>query len=131
MREMQKYCAKNNILEAKLCKNAFGDVYLFKDMQNGRKLKEKTVIKVEKFMSDYPDFSTFMPLKKPKKAAVKKHKIRPKSIFPHSHYVRNPISEIAPITVFRDPCFYCGVRGDIGCRHKPVYDDVSVKAGAL
>lgn len=27
--------------------------------------------------------------------------------------------EILPDPVYREPCFKCGVRGDIGCRHRP------------
>lgn len=30
-----------------------------------------------------------------------------------------PIDGPAPAPFDRDPCFKCGVRGDIGCRHRP------------
>lgn len=30
-----------------------------------------------------------------------------------------PAAPSGPLAVYRDPCFKCGVRGDIGCRHRP------------
>lgn len=29
-----------------------------------------------------------------------------------------PQPEAGPLTIHRDPCFKCGVRGDVGCRHQ-------------
>lgn len=31
---------------------------------------------------------------------------------------------ISPIAVTREPCFRCGVRGDIGCAHRPAQAEV-------
>lgn len=34
------------------------------------------------------------------------------------HRDRYAPEDIASLTVDRDPCFFCGVRGDIGCEHR-------------
>ncbi|MEK7342464.1 MAG: hypothetical protein AABZ73_01430 [Pseudomonadota bacterium] len=29
-----------------------------------------------------------------------------------------PPPAAGPLSIYRDPCFRCGVRGDIGCKHR-------------
>lgn len=46
--------------------------------------------------------------------------IRRKAPNPQFHRVEGPAADdVARLVVSRDPCPRCGVRGDVGCRHRP------------
>jgi hypothetical protein len=73
-------------------------------------------------MTKYPDgFHGALPkcnVRMPKKLATTAKFIAERGQLPEKERVRLSEAEIAARRVNREACTYCGVRADIGCRHR-------------
>lgn len=108
------------IKKTDLSRTAFGrlscnDPRIIPHLEGGREPTEKFETKIRAFMASYTA-----------EMAPKRRKRKPdprRSVSAYQHAVRNhqPL-----IVVDRDPCGFCGVRRDVGCRHYKKSEPVRV-----
>ncbi len=113
---IEHYLSLNSASAKLLCIAAGLNENFISGLRCGSVPKPENIKKIEQAMRDNPDGTADM-----------KH---PSSVIPFK-----PISvqqKIAPGAriVSRDPCFKCGVRGDIGCPHQPRFDAIEIGAYA-
>lgn len=131
--EIEKYKRgfSEPIADTKLGRLMIGDPNLMITLRQGRVLRLSAAKKIREFIKKYPDPQQALKDAKNKinPATLKKNRSRKcdqsKAILRHNNSIRNV--EFTSDTIRydnRDPCFYCGIRGDLGCKHKPKSEEI-------
>jgi len=109
---IEHYLSLNSASAKLLCIAAGLNENFISGLRCGSVPKPENIKKIEQAMRDNPDGTADM-----------KH---PSSVIPFKPIsVQQKIAPGAKI-VSRDPCFKCGVRGDIGCSHQPRFEAIEI-----
>lgn len=123
LEKIEEYIERTGTQPTVFSNHAMENPMFLQRLREGVTPRARTIERVMTFMDENPDG--------PAKALGSGAKRRPRrkgahlvysAIKNHIHIVKKSptIDESRLVYVFRDPCEYCQVRRDIGCRHYPI-----------
>jgi hypothetical protein len=105
---VEEYLIEHDIPQTQLSEEAMGHNSFIIDMRNGSTPLLSSINRMNDFLDDNPDgFFRPKPSEVRQPISMSEFEARQRAKY-----------DASVVVVRRDPCFLCGVRGDIGCSHQ-------------
>lgn len=99
--ELREWIGKTGSSARAVSLLAGNDPDLVRSILRGRVPGDRVMARLRRVMDAHPDGVGHRIVRNPAREPVQRDRVK-----------------VEPIAIARDPCIYCGVRGDVGCEHR-------------